>query len=106
MEDGHDPGKDFLGYVIAAQPLGQLIFSPIMGYLGNRFGSVRYLSMTTMMLQCIGFIFYACVHALPPPRKWYLVISRFLIGAAAGTATDLLITSKESLAAQTHRTYR
>jgi len=87
MEDGVDPGKDFLGYVIAAQPLGQLIFSPLMGYLGNRFGSVRYLSMTTMTILCCGFVFYACIHALPPPRKWYLVISRFLIGAAAGTFT-------------------
>lgn len=90
MEDGNDPGKSFLGYVVAAQPLGQLISSPILGYLGNRFGSVRYLTMTTMSILCLGFIFYACIHALPPPRKWYLIVARFLVGAAAGIAKNLL----------------
>ena len=76
--------KSFLGWVIAAQPFGQLFFSPLMGYLGNRMGSVRWLSMFTMGLLSVGFIFYACIHALPEPRRWYLVIARLMIGAASG----------------------
>ena len=85
MEDGNEEGlKSFLGWVVAAQPFAQLFFSPLMGFLGNKIGSIRYLSMFTMGLLCAGFVFYACIHALPPPRKYYLVIARFIIGAAAG----------------------
>lgn len=86
MNDNDDTGmKSFLGWVVAAQPFAQLFFSPLMGYLGNRFGSVRWLSMITITILCGGFVFYACIHALPQPRKYYLVIARFIIGAAAGT---------------------
>ena len=76
--------KSFLGWVIAAQPFAQLFFSPLMGYLGNRLGSIRWLSMFTMGLLSAGFVFYACIHALPEPRRWYLVIARAVIGAASG----------------------
>lgn len=80
-------GNGFLGFFIAAQPLGQLIFSPIMGYLGNRIGSVRILTMISMLFLAAGFALYACVSAIPPPRKWYLFAARFLIGAAGGSIT-------------------
>lgn len=87
--DKMDPtaGTDFLGLFIAAQPLAQLIFSPIMGYLGNKLGSVRILSMISMSFLALGFALYACVAALPEPRRWYLFAARFLIGAAGGSIT-------------------
>jgi MFS transporter, ceroid-lipofuscinosis neuronal protein 7 len=85
---GQEEGlKSFLGWVVAAQPLAQLFFSPLMGFLGNKFGTVRYLMMITMVILTGGFIFYACIGALPCPRKFYLVIGRLIIGAAAGTTT-------------------
>ncbi|EFX78858.1 hypothetical protein DAPPUDRAFT_305114 [Daphnia pulex] len=87
--DKMDPeaGTDFLGLFIAAQPLAQLIFSPIMGYLGNKLGSIRILSMISMSFLAAGFALYACVAALPEPRRWYLFAARFLIGAAGGSIT-------------------
>ena len=80
-----EAGTQFLGFFVAAQPLGQLIFSPIMGYLGNRIGSIRILSMISTLILASGFAFYACVSLLPEPRRWYLFTARFLIGAASGT---------------------
>ena len=80
-------GTDFLGLFIAAQPLAQLIFSPLMGYLGNKLGSIRILSMISMSFLAGGFALYACVAALPEPRRWYLFAARFLIGAAGGSIT-------------------
>lgn len=80
-------GTDFLGWFIAAQPLAQLFFSPLMGYLGNRIGSIRILSMISMTFLSAGFALYACVSAIYPEdsRRWYLFAARFLIGAAGGS---------------------
>lgn len=79
-----DAGTQFLGLFIAAQPLAQLFFSPLMGFLANKIGSIRYLSMTSTLILAGGFSFYACISAMPEPRRWYLFASRFLIGAAGG----------------------
>ncbi|KZS12098.1 Major facilitator superfamily domain-containing protein [Daphnia magna] len=77
----------FLGLFIASQPLAQLFFSPVMGFLGNRLGSIRIPAMVSTFIMAIGFAFYASVSALPEPRRWYLFGARFIIGAAGGTTT-------------------
>ncbi|XP_057380716.1 major facilitator superfamily domain-containing protein 8-like [Daphnia carinata] len=87
--DQMDPeaGTQFLGLFISAQPLAQLFFSPLLGFLGNKFGSIRILSILSTLVLTAGFVLYACVSALPGPRRWYLFAARFLIGAAAGSIT-------------------
>ncbi|EFX78855.1 hypothetical protein DAPPUDRAFT_53149 [Daphnia pulex] len=87
--DQMDPeaGTQFLGLFIAAQPLAQLFFSPLLGYLGNKFGSIRLLSILSTLILAAGFVLYACVSALPGQRRWYLFAARFLVGAAAGSIT-------------------
>lgn len=79
-----EAGTQFLGLFISAQPLAQLFFSPLLGFLGNKFGSIRILSILSTLVLATGFVLYACVSALPGPRRWYLFAARFLIGAAAG----------------------
>lgn len=79
-----DAGTHFLGWFIAAQPLAQLFFSPLLGYMGNKLGSIRILSMISTLVLASGFVLYACVSALPKPRRWHLFTARFLVGAAAG----------------------
>jgi MFS family permease len=79
-----EAGTQFLGLFIAAQPLAQLFFSPLLGYLGNKFGSIRLLSILSTLILAAGFVLYACVSALPGQRRWYLFAARFLVGAAAG----------------------
>lgn len=82
-----EAGTQFLGLFISAQPLAQLFFSPLLGFLGNKFGSIRILSILSTLVLATGFVLYACVSALPGPRRWYLFAARFLIGAAAGSTT-------------------
>lgn len=82
-----EAGTQFLGLFIASQPLAQLFFSPVMGFLGNRLGSIRIPAMVSTFIMAIGFAFYASVSALPEPRRWYLFGARFIIGAAGGTTT-------------------
>lgn len=79
-----DGDKRFLGWIIAANPLGQLISSPIVGWLGNKLGSVRWLCMLTGVLNLIGFVLYACLGALPQPRRYWMIVARFIVGIAAG----------------------
>ena len=79
-----DADKRVLGWVIAANPVGQLISSPIVGWLGNRFGSVRWLCMLTGVLNMIGFVLYACLGGLPQQRRYWMIFARFIVGIAAG----------------------
>ncbi len=73
-----------MGWVIAAQPVGQLLSSPFVGWLGNKFGSVRWLCMTTGLLNMIGFVLYAVLGDLPQPRRYWMIFARFIVGVAAG----------------------
>ncbi len=79
-----EAGTQFLGLFISAQPLAQLFFSPLLGFLGTKFGSIRMLSIASTLVLAVGFVLYACVSALSEPRRWYLFTARFLVGAAAG----------------------
>lgn len=79
-----DAGTQFLGFFLAAQPLAQLFFSPFMGYLGNRLGSIRIPAIVSTLIMTAGFVLYACISALPEPRRWYLFAARFIIGSAGG----------------------
>ena len=88
-----DPSADkkFLGWVIAANPLGQLISSPLVGYVANRWKSVRLLCILTGILNVIGFALYASVGALPQPRKYWIIMARFIVGFAAGANSSAWI---------------
>jgi len=82
-----DSDKRFLGWVVAANPIGQLISAPIVGWLSNRWNSVRWLCITTNLLNSVGFIIYASLSVLPQPQKLWMVASRFIVGIAAGSLT-------------------
>ena len=82
-----DASTVFLGLFIASQPLAQLFFSPLMGWLSQKLGSIRILSMVSSLIMAVGFAFFACISAFPEPRRWWMFASRFVIGAAAGSIT-------------------
>lgn len=81
-----DAGTRFLGIFIASQAVAQLFSSPILGFLANQFGSVRWLLMLSILITGSGFAFYACVGLLPPPRRWYLFSARLIMGLAGGNS--------------------
>jgi len=84
-----DPESDkrFLGWVVAANPIGQLLSAPIVGWLSNRMGSVRWLCIVTNLLSSSGFIIYASLSTLPQPQVLWMIVSRFVVGLAAGSLT-------------------
>ena len=82
-----DPKADkiFLGWVVAASPIGQLISSPLLGWLANRWNSVRWLCVSANLMNAIGHIVYGSILFFPGPQKYWMIVSRFIIGISAGS---------------------
>jgi len=78
-------GKEFLGFVTAANPLAETIFSPILGYWSNKSGSVRMPLLATLALLAFASTGYSVLEAFPAATaKYWMIFTRFLIGVAAG----------------------
>ena len=78
------------GWLVAANPLGQLIFSPILGMLANKLnGSIRAVGIGCSVMFIAGNFLYAIPSLLPEGngRVVLLFISRFLTGASSGITT-------------------
>ncbi|XP_066596400.1 major facilitator superfamily domain-containing protein 8 [Prorops nasuta] len=83
--DKLDPtaGKEFMGYVVAANPLAQMLFSPLLGWWGNKRGSVRLPLLITLALFTLASALYSMLEILPGDGKIVMVAARFLVGASA-----------------------
>ena len=53
------------GFVVAADALGQLIFSPIFGLIADRLDSIRLVSLICCLTFCLGNTLYANVALVP-----------------------------------------
>ncbi|KAB7501034.1 hypothetical protein Anas_00498 [Armadillidium nasatum] len=56
-----DKKKDLLGWVVAANPFGQLLASPFVGYLANHLGGIRKVCYGTTTIFTLGNLLYANV---------------------------------------------
>jgi len=77
-------GKIFMGYVVAANPLGQMLFSPLVGWWGNKRGSVRLPLLVTLALFVLASTVYSILEIIPGDKKNYMVIARFFVGVSSG----------------------
>ncbi|XP_014217374.2 major facilitator superfamily domain-containing protein 8-like [Copidosoma floridanum] len=75
--------KEFMGYVVAANPLGQMLFSPLVGWWANRRGSIRLPMLTTLGLFILASAVYSTVEVIPGEHKLLLIVSRFLVGVSS-----------------------
>lgn len=76
-----------MGYVVAAYPLGQMLFSPLFGLWGNNSKSVRFPLHVTIGLFCLASAMYACLGSFPSGSdKYVMLLSRFLVGVGSGMA--------------------
>lgn len=73
-----------MGYVVAANPLAQMLFSPLVGWWGNRRGSVRLPMIITLALFTLASGVYSAIEIIPWDHKTVMVASRFLIGVSSG----------------------
>jgi len=73
-------------WVVALNPIGQVIFSPILGWLSDKLNGVRWIGIGTSVVFIIANILYAILSVFPTNDGRYaaLLISRFLTGATSG----------------------
>lgn len=89
-------GKEFMGYVVASNPLGQMIFSPIFGYWGNKIKSVRIPLLCSIAIFTLSSAVYSSLELFPTEMvKYWMLLSRFLVGVGSGTynTTKFIVTS-------------
>ena len=79
------------GYVVAADALAQMIFSPIFGYICDRLGSIRVVSLTCSVIFTLGHLFYSFIALIPKTvgglvqaRLYAIFVARFLVGMGTG----------------------
>ena len=73
-----------MGYVVAANPLGQMLFSPLVGWWGNKRGSVRIPLLLSLGLFTLSSGIYSSLEIIPGNRKNTMVAARFLVGVSSG----------------------
>jgi len=89
-----------MGWAVAINPIGQLITSPIFGWLANKLGSIRMILVTTGVLYLLGNTLYACLSLLPhdPEEKVetrgvyrysFMLLARLLIGISCANVAPL-----------------
>lgn len=76
------------GWVVAVNPLGQTIASPIFGILYSKTGSARLVGIITSVAYIFGNILYSTLTVFPEDYRYpLLLVSRFIVGACAGKYT-------------------
>ncbi|XP_069985781.1 major facilitator superfamily domain-containing protein 8 isoform X2 [Penaeus vannamei] len=83
--------KEFLGWAIAANPLGQMVASPLLGLWGNKAGSNRGAFLTTILLFITGNILYAILSLFGTAAKGVMIFSRFLVGISSAIQAALAV---------------
>lgn len=76
-----------MGYVVAANPFGQMLFSPLLGWWANKVGSIRVPVLVSLAVFILSSAIYSSLEAFDEYRKYWMLLSRFLVGVSSG---DLL----------------
>jgi len=85
---------ELFGWMVAINPIGQMLFSPLLGWLTTRLGSIRITCIITCLLYIVGNIIYSCLSLFPHDRDddkgWlragFMLFGRLLVGI--GTANQ------------------
>lgn len=79
------------GWVVSANPLGQMVAAPFFGWLNEKTGSVRLVGLVTSAAYIGGNILYSLLALFPEGdvRYWMLLTSRFIVGASSGNAATI-----------------
>lgn len=72
-----------MGLIVAANPLGQMIFSPIFGWWGNKLGTIRLPLLCSLALFTLASATYSSLELRPDNVKYWMLGSRFLIGVSS-----------------------
>ncbi|KAF2354785.1 Major facilitator superfamily [Trinorchestia longiramus] len=76
--------KVFYGFVIAINPLGQLLAAPLLGWWGNKAGSNRTAFLISVFFYVLGNVMYAMLRLMSSTLAAYaLMASRFVVGVGS-----------------------
>ena len=63
----------------------QLLFSPVFGFLANKFRSIRAITLAACITYVGGNIIYSTLSLFPyDARYWMLLVCRFMVGISTG----------------------
>ena len=75
------------GFIVSADALGQMIFSPIFGLMADKLNSIRLVSLICCITFSLGNLFYANISVVPKTlgsiplaRMYALILARFIVG--------------------------
>lgn len=75
-----------MGLVIAANPLGSMIFSPIFEWWSNKVSSIRFPMLVSLVIFCLSSGLYSTLDLLKDSTilgvKYWMFIARFLVGVS------------------------
>lgn len=74
--------KEFLGWVIAANPLGQMLASPVLGLWANKARSSRGPLLFAIAIFILGNALYAILSIFGASARALIVFARFLVGVS------------------------
>nr|CAD7205699.1 unnamed protein product [Timema douglasi] len=77
-------GKEFMGYVVGANPLGQMLFSPLVGWWGNKMGSIRLPLLSSLAMFTLASAAYSMLEIFNTYRKYWMLLARFFVGVSSG----------------------
>ncbi|XP_044739182.1 major facilitator superfamily domain-containing protein 8 [Chrysoperla carnea] len=95
-------GKQFMGYIVGANPLGQMLFSPLFGWWSNRLGSIRLPLLVSLALFIIASGIYSTLEMFESYRKYWMLYARFLVGVSSAN----IAVCRSYLSAATRNTER
>ena len=79
------------GFVVAADALGQMVFSLLFGLLADKLGKVRPVNLLCAGMFIAGNAMFSLISLVPQnalgaehPRTWSLFVVRFIVGIGTG----------------------
>jgi len=85
---------ELFGWMVAINPIGQMIFSPIFGWITNKVGSIRVVCLITCVLYIIGNVIYSCLSLVPDSKDGWLragvmLFGRLLVGISTANQAPI-----------------
>lgn len=77
-------GKEYMGFIVAANPFAQMLFSPLVGWWSNRLGSIRLPLIVSLATFAVASSIYSSLELFNNYRKHLMLGSRFLVGVSSG----------------------
>lgn len=79
---------EIFGWMVAINPLGQMLFSPLLGWLSNKLGSIRLVMLATCCVYVLGNLVYSCLSLMPGQNegqiRWMMMLAgRLLVGISS-----------------------